>query len=1116
MENNPDTPARPRSSRRTWWWKVPAIIVGTLACIILLALIAMSMVLNPERLTRWTSRYGTEYLIDGRVEVGKVDLTIWSTFPHAQLSIDSLRVVNNAVPAEYGTVLSVGSLTGRVNLAALLAGTISIGHVEIHRPCATLWTGMDSTQTSLSILPQSDSDKDDSAGPLIMPDIRISSFNIYGDAVMRYVSEPDSIDAALTIRRTMLAGHEQTPEYTLAINGNMHVPAFLRVPLDFTADGGIGWKTSDPLALSLHEFRLGVDSLMTVTSMQANFADGVRIDRLSLELLPLPLQRVAELAAAMPALQGKVPEVRSTAAFALRAELQKPYVYNPDTLLMPAMTLEARVADSPLAIPQWYLNLTNFGLDLRADIADAGLDRSTVELKRMNVAFPATDFTLTAKASNLLSDPAATGCFKGRLNFSNINPRLWTLLGMRLRGAMNADFDFNTRLSYLSPERFHRARLSGQALLSDFEALMPADSIDAGLTRATLRFGSSGSFNGVDSLLMATVRVDSGWATLPELTVRVKDFALGLGASNTASSADTTTVTPMGGRLSVKSLAYRSAADSTRALVRDLSGALSLRRYKGNAKAPQIGARLEARRIVYADGVNRAALRGIDIAATGYATPRRQRSGIRRQLSAADSLRMAARRDSMLLAESKYARLDVDIDRSTVSLLRRWHLRGRLLAKSGRVMTPMFPLRTRLSDLNVTFNPDSLMLNSMKVTAGRSDLSIKGSITNIQRSLGRRRATSPLRMALELSSDTLNVNQLTQAAFRGAAFSAHADSLAQASADMASLDADDSQLEATAEAEATDEMMAIVVPMNVDATVNLSARNIIYSTMALKDFRGEILVANGAANLRDLHAATDIGSVDLNMLYYAPTRTDVNFGMGLDLKRFNIGRVTEMMPALDSIMPILNTLGGIIDVDITATTPVDSMLNIKFPELRAMVHLSGDSLRVLDEKTFKTISKWLLFRDKNKNMIDHMDVHLAIDDNQLSLYPFMFDFDRYRIGVMGNNDMNLNLDYHVSILKSPIPFKFGVNIKGTADDMKIRVGRARFKEDMAAQTTQISDTVRVNLAREIRNVFNRGANAARLAPLEVRRPKSAPAGTEAADTISASDSLYLRQQGLLN
>jgi len=1102
-----------RNNKRRWW-KIPAIIAGSLVGLILLLLVAIPLILTPERLTEWTRRYGTEYLVDGRVDVDRVDLSIWSTFPHAELTVDTLRIINNAVPADYRTVLSVDRLTGRVNLAALLIGRISVRHAQIDRPCATLWTGADSTRTSLSILPPSGPEEPEAKEePLSLPDIRITRFGITGDAVFRYVSEPDSINAALTIRRTALDGRDETPQYALNIDGNLEALQIINCPLTFAADGGIGWEPAEPLAVSLHDFKVSVDRLRTQTSLKADFSNGLRLDELDFRVLPLPLQRVTELAAAMPMLAGKVPAVESAAEFSLQARLLKPYTYNPDTLLIPALHAEAKINDAPIAIPGYYLNFTNFALDLAADLSDAGLDRSKVELKRLNVEFPATNFTLRAEATNLLTDPAATGCFKGHVNFTNLNPRMWTLLGMRLRGALNADIDFDARLSDLTPSTFHRSRLVGEATLRDFEALMPSDTIAAGITRGRLTFGSSSNFHGVDSLLAATIRLDSAWVAMPELAVRIKELALGAGVSNTASSTDTTTVTPMGGKLTVKSLSCLTA-DSTRALVRGLSGAVSLRRYKGEAKAPLFGANVEARRIVYAGGVNRASLRGIDIAATAYATPRKARKRAARRFSTADSLRFAARRDSMLLAESKYERFDFDVDRSMVTLLRRWHVSGHVKAKGGRVMTPMFPLRTRLRGFDVAFNADSLKLNSMKLTAGRSDFSLRGSVTNIQRSLGRRHGAAPLKLELALKSDTINVNELIQASFRGAAYAAKADSL-KALAAGPSLDADDAELEAAADAEASTEMMAIVVPMNIDARLELAARNIIYSTMALNDFRGEILVANGAANLRDLHAATDIGSVDLNMLYYAPTRSDVNFGMGLDLKRFNIGRVTELMPTLDSIMPILNTLGGIIDVGISATTPVDSMLNINLPQLRAMVSMSGDSLRVLDEKTFKTVSKWLLFHDKKKNMIDRMDVHLAVDNNQLTLYPFMFDFDRYRIGVMGNNDMNLNLNYHVSILKSPIPFKFGINIKGTADKMKIRLGRARFKENMAAETVQLSDTLRVNLAREIRDVFARGAKAARLAPLDVRRPRTQPDLSAESDALSGTDSLFFRQQGLI-
>ena len=63
-------------------------------------------------------------------------------------------------------------------------------------------------------------------------------------------------------------------------------------------------------------------------------------------------------------------------------------------------------------------------------------------------------------------------------------------------------------------------------------------------------------------------------------------------------------------------------------------------------------------------------------------------------------------------------------------------------------------------------------------------------------------------------------------------------------------------------------------------------------------------------------------------------------------------------------------------------------------------------------------------------------------------------------------------------------------------------------------SVQIADTTRINLVREISNIFRRGVRGARIGRLDLRRPDSPEATPESADTISAADSLYLKQQGL--
>ena len=144
-----------------------------------------------------------------------------------------------------------------------------------------------------------------------------------------------------------------------------------------------------------------------------------------------------------------------------------------------------------------------------------------------------------------------------------------------------------------------------------------------------------------------------------------------------------------------------------------------------------------------------------------------------------------------------------------------------------------------------------------------------------------------------------------------------------------------------------------------------------------------------------------------------------------------------------------------------------------------------------------------------------MNAEMTIKNNMMQLYPFIFDLDRYKLGVQGHNDLNMNFDYHVAVLKSPLPFKFGINIKGNIDDYKIRLGKARLNERQVASSVPIVDTTRVNLMAQIESVFRRGVDNSRFARLNIMSAPSAATIDLNADTISHADSLIFIKEGLI-
>ncbi|MCD7712919.1 MAG: AsmA-like C-terminal region-containing protein, partial [Firmicutes bacterium] len=99
----------------------------------------------------------------------------------------------------------------------------------------------------------------------------------------------------------------------------------------------------------------------------------------------------------------------------------------------------------------------------------------------------------------------------------------------------------------------------------------------------------------------------------------------------------------------------------------------------------------------------------------------------------------------------------------------------------------------------------------------------------------------------------------------------------------------------------------------------------------------------------------------------------------------------------------------------------------------------------MDGETFAEISKKFLFKNKKRNLIDSISVNISIKNGNVTVYPFEISMDRYRAAVGGTQGLDMNFDYHISILKSPIPFKLGLNISGNLDDMKFRLSKAKYK-----------------------------------------------------------------------
>jgi hypothetical protein len=211
--------------------------------------------------------------------------------------------------------------------------------------------------------------------------------------------------------------------------------------------------------------------------------------------------------------------------------------------------------------------------------------------------------------------------------------------------------------------------------------------------------------------------------------------------------------------------------------------------------------------------------------------------------------------------------------------------------------------------------------------------------------------------------------------------------------------------------------------------------------------------------------------MDLNAFYRTRSREDLAAGFDLQFTDMDMGEFIRLYPGMDTLLPMLKSFEGIINCQIAATTQIDTNMNVVLPTIEGVARIKGGSLVLLDGETFAEIAKMLKFKNREKNLVDSIAVEVSIKDNQIEVYPFIMKMDRYTTAISGKQDLDMNLDYHISVLKSPLPMRMGINISGNMDDFKFGIGKAKYKDTNLPVYSKVIDSTRVNLLEKIKDIY---------------------------------------------
>ena len=268
------------------------------------------------------------------------------------------------------------------------------------------------------------------------------------------------------------------------------------------------------------------------------------------------------------------------------------------------------------------------------------------------------------------------------------------------------------------------------------------------------------------------------------------------------------------------------------------------------------------------------------------------------------------------------------------------------------------------------------------------------------------------------------------------------------------------------------------MPANIKAALSLKAADVTYAGLTIDSMSTDITIKERCIQLTNTIATSDIGDFRFEGFYSTRTKKDLKTGFDLELADVTAEKVIEMMPAVDSMMPMLKSFKGRLNCVVSATAALDTLMSIETPTINGVLRITGDNLELSESTAFSEIARKLKFKDRSGGHIDHMSVEGLIADNRVEIFPFVLKVDRYTLAMSGIQNLDSSFKYHVSVIESPIPFRLGIDLSGNFNDFKFRIGKAKYKSADVPAFSGVIEKTRINLRESIRNIYREGVEKA--------------------------------------
>ena len=1022
--------------------KIFGITIGTLLGVVLLVIgIAIYVVFTPKRLTPIVRDIANQY-VSCEHEIGEVELTFFSTFPDFGLRIDGLYLIHPMEGAQSDTLLAAKEAVVVVNpIRFLKEQTLDVRQITLNNTSANIFTDENGVSNlDVFIFPADTAAEEDTTGfslPFEQLNIDLMSAQVRD---LTYISLQDSIDVQVrNLQVTANAPSWEDINVKLLIDsvsaaiGNEAYAKDLKCSITLNHLG----CRPDSMAFTVQDATIRLNDFTLRAAGNADLQQDIAVN-LDIEsnewdipeLLRLLPHSISDMLDGIEIDSGK-----------MLAKAHVEGIYNDSVFPVVDADLQlSEGAGSYKAILPYDLKgielLANAHIDLNDDKA------SNISIRQLRAATKETTIEANGEISELMADMLCDLHLKTSLYLPDIMPFLPQEMQAQTeaKGRMQGSISAKIRLSDLMNMNLQKGNVRGNIHCQPLTVTYDSLYLSTPAMQLTFQIPNKASERKQTNWLKAQVTTDN-------LSFRTSGLEAATGKNMMEiETSDILSGSPViYAACTLKSEQIVAAGDSMAAhIVQPDLNLYAEYDTKDTTQIPVVDATLNFQDLngSYADYQAHLTQSAVTAKLSGSKRDKLQ-PRLRLNLTT-DALAARSGEDMQIETQQISLTANARYNAKYDNLLLQWNPKINVKLSEGIVNMAAFKETIQIPAIDFDYSNKVCHISDSRIIIGNSDFSLTGEIDGIGKWL---KDEDILRGELNFVSEHTDVNELM--------LLTSSDTGSEENATETSVAATDS----------TEESQPYLVPKNVDLTLNTLIKKADVFDQTATNLGGKLYVKDGILVLEEMGFICNAARLQLTAMYKTPRRNHLYLGLDYHMLNINIKELVNMIPQIDSMVPMLRSFQGNAEFHLAAETYLNSKYELKTSTTRGACSISGKDLVLLDNETFGKIAKILMFSKKTENKVDSISAEITLFKNEIDIYPFCLSIDNYMAAVGGRHNLDMTFDYHISLLK---PLYIGVDVRGTFDDLKIRPTKCRYAKDFRPIIRRETETQNNMLRKKIK------------------------------------------------